>query len=810
MSTITTRSGKGSPLTNNEVDSNFTNLNTDKAELSGATFTGEIIANGGIALGDNDKATFGAGDDLQIFHDGTQSLISEVGTGNLSINGTSINFNNNDLGGRYAEFVSNGAVNLFHAGDKKLATTSTGIDVTGSVVADGLTVVGTTTLSNLDVDSTTPQIKLNETDVTDENTQIIQASGSVRFRTVTDAGALVAERLRIDHGTGDVSFYEDTGTTAKMVWDASAELLTTTGLDVTGTATMDGLTVSNLDSSVIKLESTGTGLGANAVIGDLQFYGNDASIPGAGIKASITATTVSALGDDSQLMFSTSNGTTNNVNRMLIANSGDISFYEDTGTTAKFFWDASKESLGIGTTSLTPTDGANIELSSATSARVILDSTGENGSKWTMASGIDGSLAFYDYDASAYRMRIDSSGNVGINTSTPNSNLSVHSATGGNAYIDVTRDNATSTALRLGAENGNTVINSVGAVPMAFYTNAAERMRIDSSGNVGIGTSSPDTLLEIVGADPILTIRDTETSGAATNATLRLAESGASDTLNNYWDINHTGNSELRFVSKIGLTTAERMRIDASGNLLVGKSGSSLSTAGFELYASGVQWMTSANARPLLLNRTGSDGAIQEFRKDGTTVGSIGTKSADLCIGTDDTGIRFGDGGNAVIPHNMATNTTTDDIISFGTATERFKHLYLSGGVYLGGTVAANKLDDYEEGTWTPTVGSQGGGITAYTSSGTYVKIGASVTLTIYVTLGDVGTASGVMLITNVPFSTVAYANGMARENANTGYVYSSYLSLAAGIQINNATNGPISWTNGHVYTATITYKTNA
>ena len=42
MSTITTRAGKGSPLTNNEVDANFTNLNTDKAELSGAAFTGAI------------------------------------------------------------------------------------------------------------------------------------------------------------------------------------------------------------------------------------------------------------------------------------------------------------------------------------------------------------------------------------------------------------------------------------------------------------------------------------------------------------------------------------------------------------------------------------------------------------------------------------------------------------------------------------------------------------------------------------------------------------------------------------------------
>ena len=46
MSTITTRAGKGSPLTNAEVDDNFTNLNTDKAELSGATFTGDVASTG--------------------------------------------------------------------------------------------------------------------------------------------------------------------------------------------------------------------------------------------------------------------------------------------------------------------------------------------------------------------------------------------------------------------------------------------------------------------------------------------------------------------------------------------------------------------------------------------------------------------------------------------------------------------------------------------------------------------------------------------------------------------------------------------
>jgi hypothetical protein len=123
-----------------------------------------------------------------------------------------------------------------------------------------------------------------------------------------------------------------------------------------------GVVVSNTVGSIVKLESTGTGAGAGTVIGDLQFYGNDASTPGPGIKASITATTVAALGDDSQLMFSTSDGTTNNVNRMLIANNGDVSFYENTGTTPKFVWDSSAESLTVGGTE---DDGYNLNVASA-------------------------------------------------------------------------------------------------------------------------------------------------------------------------------------------------------------------------------------------------------------------------------------------------------------------------------------------------------------------------------------------------------------------------------------------------------------
>ena len=68
---------------------------------------------------------------------------------------------------------------------------------------------------------------------------------------------------------------------------------------------------------------------------------------------------------------------------------------------------------------------------------------------------------------------------------------------------------------------------------------------------------------------------------------------------------------------------SERARIDSSGNFLVGKTSSSLGTAGHEIFHNGVQWLTASNSRPLLLNRLSTDGTIQEFRKDGTVVGSV-------------------------------------------------------------------------------------------------------------------------------------------------------------------------------------------
>ena len=83
-------------------------------------------------------------------------------------------------------------------------------------------------------------------------------------------------------------------------------------------------------------------------------------------------------------------------------------------------------------------------------------------------------------------------------------------------------------------------------------------------------------------------------------------------------------------------------------------------------------------------------------------MGSIGVLSSRLYAGTGDTGLFFNDQADQIQPWNTSTNAARDAAIDLGDETRRFKDLYLSGGVYLGGTGSANKLDDYEEGTWTP------------------------------------------------------------------------------------------------------------
>jgi hypothetical protein len=97
------------------------------------TGSGAAVLGSHLDLGDNQKARFGASDDLQIYHDGSNSYIKEIGTGNLNIGGTNLYLTNGDGGETFATFVDDGAASIYYDNAVKLATTSTGVDVTGSL-----------------------------------------------------------------------------------------------------------------------------------------------------------------------------------------------------------------------------------------------------------------------------------------------------------------------------------------------------------------------------------------------------------------------------------------------------------------------------------------------------------------------------------------------------------------------------------------------------------------------------------------------------------------------------------------------------
>ena len=154
-----------------------------EADAEFVTKTGDTMT-GDLSFGDNDKAIFGAGDDLQIYHDGSHSYVKDAGTGNLKIQGENVAIENTS--GDLALYYVNTGVNLYHNGSAKLATTSTGANIRG----DGDTILLLNTASDAGDKSL---IRFGDNDDAD--------AGYIDYDHGTNAlafGVNAAERLRID------------------------------------------------------------------------------------------------------------------------------------------------------------------------------------------------------------------------------------------------------------------------------------------------------------------------------------------------------------------------------------------------------------------------------------------------------------------------------------------------------------------------------------------------------------------------------------------------------------------------------------
>ena len=117
-----------------------------------------------------------------------------------------------------------------------------------------------------------------------------------------------------------------------------------------------------------------------------------------------------------------------------------------------------------------------------------------------------------------------------------------------------------------------------------------------------------------------------------------------------------------------------------------------------------------------------ADGGNISIKDGGTSIGTIGVTSSDQIFFSRTTGSQGIKLKNSALMPSSADVSDSDNDQGLGSSSVRWKDLYLSGGAYIGGTGTANKLDDYEEGTWTPN--ADGGSTTHHDQFGFYTKVG--------------------------------------------------------------------------------------
>ena len=320
--------------------------------------------------------------------------------------------------------------------------------------------------------------------------------------------------------------------------------------------------------------------------------------------------------------------------------------------------------------------------------------------------------------------------NVGIGESSPDTALHVKGTASSQLTIerDGTGSQIAGIIFKDGSGDQNRISCSDQAIRFAYGSGNAESMRIDSSGNVGIGTTSPSGLLHTVQASGTGRVRF-EASAAHSFARLIAASTSY--------------NSGVEFFS--GTTNTANITAQGGGELVVEANGSERMR--IDSFGNSIQYSTGT------LNR--------QHRQQSSSVYTA-------------TNIRSViSGATGYLAFDTGTNWTN------GNAVERMRILADGGITFNGDTAQANALDDYEEGTWTAAINTTNSNATvsANNTTGYYVKVGSMVTAYYYssnINITAVGSGAGI--ITGLPFTVANLTNGFATATVTHATIFSSQI----------------------------------
>ena len=453
-----------------------------------------------IDLSDTQKLLLGDDDDLQIYHDGNHSYIRDSGTGRLYITSNNLRVTNAQGDETLLDAYENGRVDLYYDNSKKFETTSTGVDVTGGLVADSGQIDGTFIVDGGTGVSSSGVLHVRQSGDGDGNGIALTSSNATSHRIWKDSSGVLnigsssnSDAFQQDT-TGNATFTNNVTISQNLTVDTNTLYVDSTNNDVgIGTASPeDKLHISGgnlLLNNALEVRTKDTGGNLRTVLranssNELE-YGWSANAP------------VKFMGGGSY------------TERMRIHTNGNIGINETSPAGSLHISNAAQASLVLQGDTANSGDSGEIDAA----IYMLMDKGAGNdpfGGTTHGAHGFrlstenhSGASAFRidDWDNGSYlsRMYINTSGDVGIGTTSPNSYSNQKVLTiNGTTHSRIDFETADTLRGSIYGDTGSLNLDAGGNY-LRFYTGNTQKMTLLANGNLGVGVTSPQYKLDVAG-----------------------------------------------------------------------------------------------------------------------------------------------------------------------------------------------------------------------------------------------------------------------------------------------------------------------